>query len=70
MGLGTQDTFEEAQAFAAEHGLTFDMVWDPTFESWRFYEVFGQPSYVLVGADGLVRDRGFGMFPDDVTEGL
>lgn len=36
------------------------MVWDPSFESWSAFEVTGQPTAVLLGADGseLARWRG------------
>jgi hypothetical protein len=33
VGLGTQDSFTEAQDFVARHGVTFRMFWDRGFVS-------------------------------------
>ena len=45
-------------------------MWDESFESWNFYGVSGQPAYALIGADGLLVERGFGMFPGNIADEL
>ncbi len=70
VGLGTQDDFEFAKRFAATHELTIPMVWDPGFDSWRHYDILGQPAYVLVSAEGKVVAKDFGMWPDDILDRL
>lgn len=70
IGLGTQDDFDFAKRFAAQHDLTIPMVWDEGFDSWRFYDILGQPAYVLVNAEGQVVAKDFGMWPDDILDKL
>ena len=31
---------------------SFPLLWDPSFDSWRFFGVQGQPFALLFGADG------------------
>ena len=64
VGLGTQDTFEEAQAFVARSGTTFPMLWDPTFRSWRALGVTGQPAAMLVDRGGARVKMWFGRFDE------
>lgn len=68
IGLGTQDTFDQAKEFVDRHSISFDMVWDDTFDSWTFYGVTGQPAYALVSAEGKFVDGGFGMFPESIVD--
>lgn len=52
------------------HELTFPMVWDESFESWRFYGISGQPAYVLLDAAGELVDASYGMWPADIADRL
>jgi peroxiredoxin len=60
VGLGTQDSFRQAQAFVARHGITFRMLWDRGFSSWNGFGITGQPASVLVSADGRELKRWIG----------
>jgi peroxiredoxin len=64
VGLGTQDTFGEAQDFLARHGITFELLWDPTFESWRALGVSSQPTAMLLGPDGVLLGTWRGRLPE------
>lgn len=64
VGLGTQDSLREAEQFVQRYGTTFDMLWDPTFESWRALEVTGQPAAILVDRNGALVKRYFGVFDE------
>ncbi len=33
-------------------GITFTMLWDPTFESWRQLGISGQPAGMLLDSNG------------------
>lgn len=65
VGLGTQDSFGEAQGFAARHKVTFRMLWDRGFKSWDHFGIQGQPASVLVSADGRELKRWIGSLDDD-----
>ncbi len=65
IGLGTQDSFGEAQEFRDRHGITFTMVWDESFQTWQAFEVSAQPAAVLVSAAGEPLGRWSGMFSED-----
>lgn len=52
IGLGTQDDLRLAKDFVAKGKITFPMLWDETFDSWRQLGIRSQPSAVLVSADG------------------
>ena len=65
MGLGTQDSFSEAQGFVARHGVTFRMLWDRGFKSWDHFGIQGQPASVLVSADGRELQRWIGALDAD-----
>jgi peroxiredoxin len=46
---------EPVRAFAAELGLTFDMLQDRSNNSQQVYQALGVPHSVLVGRDGKVK---------------
>lgn len=49
--------------------MTTTMLWDPSFDSWRHYEIYGQPAAVLLAPDGEPIRRWSGPFdPDEVLE--
>ncbi len=52
IGLGTQDDLRLARDFVAKGKITFPMLWDDSFDSWRQLGIRSQPSAVLVAADG------------------
>lgn len=64
MGLGTQDTFEEAQAFARQQRFSFTMLWDRGFESWARLGIASQPAAILFSRDGTVLKRWVGPFDE------
>jgi peroxiredoxin len=57
VGFGTQDSFDEAQDFRAEHGITFPLLWDGSFVSWQELGITGQPAAILYAADGTEMKR-------------
>lgn len=52
IGLGTQSDYDEAKEFVARYGITFPMFWESGFESWDGFEVFRQPTSILVSRGG------------------
>ena len=53
MGLGTQDSFSQAQDFVSDTGTqTIDMLWDSSGTSWIRLGARGQPSWMLLDANG------------------
>ena len=52
VGVGTQDSFGEAEEFVARHGITFKMLWEDGFESWRGFGIQRQPASILVSNQG------------------
>lgn len=66
MGLGTQSTLAQAQAFVTTHGTeSFPMLWDPTFASWAALGITAQPASMLLTADGRVVDAWAGRIPEE-----
>jgi len=65
VGLGTQDSLEEARDFVARYRTTFTMLWDSSFRSWRELGIPGQPAAVLLAPDGREVKRWLGAFPED-----
>jgi hypothetical protein len=63
--LGTQDGLARAEEFVAVHDLTFPVLWDPGFDSWRALEVPGQPYAVLIDGQGRELGRWSGAIPED-----
>ena len=65
IGLGTQDSAEEAVDFVARHGTySFPMYWDETFESWQVFGIRSQPAAALLAPDGEVLAAWLGAFPE------
>lgn len=51
--MGAQDNLDLAADFLAATGVSTPlMIWDPGFESWIYYGVTGQPTAILVDAEG------------------
>ena len=50
--MGAQDDFNLALSFVTEFGVTTPtMVWDPSFTTWRQYEIRTNSSMILLNAD-------------------
>ncbi len=67
IGLGTQDSLGEAEAFAETYGTTFTMLWDESFQSWIELGVTAQPTAILLTADGTIVTGWIGGFPEDTV---
>ncbi len=66
VGLGGQDSVEEAEAFVADTGTeNVEMYWDPSLETWTFFEVRSQPAAVLINTDGSVAGTWSGQLATD-----
>lgn len=53
IGLGAQDSLEQAQDFVATFGtVSFPMVWDASFSSWIELGVVSQPYWILFDSEG------------------
>ena len=65
VGLGTQDDLGQAEEFVATHSLTFPVLWDSGFDSWRALGVPGQPYVVLIDGQGRELGRWSGGIPED-----
>jgi hypothetical protein len=57
IGLGTQSSYDEARDFVARYGITFRMFWDSGFKSWDGFDVFRQPTSILVSRGGTTIKR-------------
>ncbi|MCP5026687.1 MAG: hypothetical protein GY929_10430 [Actinomycetia bacterium] len=70
MGLGTQDSLEQAADFVADNGtVSFPMLWDPSSESWAVYGIQSQPAAILLEPGGQPITGWLGRFsPDDVLD--
>lgn len=69
VGVGTQDSFGQAEDFVAKHNLTTPtMVWDESFTSWTDMGITSMPTWILFGPDGKQLLRWAGQFPEsDIT---
>lgn len=66
IGLGTQNTVEEAVEFVRATGTTsFPMYWDETFVSWTPFGLTGQPAAALISPDGELIGAWLGPFDLD-----
>ena len=66
IGLGAQDSYDEALEFVEAYGTTsFRMLYDPSFESWRALGVRGQPTSILFDGDGRGQFVWYGPFNED-----
>ena len=65
VGLGTQDSFEEARDFVKRYGTTsFTMLWDRGHDSWRRLGISGQPAAILFDRHGRPIDKWLGQFDE------
>jgi hypothetical protein len=64
IGLGTQSGYDEAKDFMSRYGITFRMFWDSGFDSWDGFDVWGQPTSILVSRDGTKMKRWQGAMND------
>ena len=65
VGLGAQDSFEEAQEFVERRGTrSFSMLWDPTFDSWRPLGITATPTAILFDGAGSPLKRWLGPFDE------
>ncbi|MGI9648287.1 MAG: TlpA family protein disulfide reductase [Acidimicrobiia bacterium] len=65
MGLGAQDTHEDALAFVDNYGTeSFRMLYDASFESWSALGVRGQPTSILFDTDGRGHTIWYGPFDE------
>jgi thiol-disulfide isomerase/thioredoxin len=65
VGIGTQDDQAYAEEFLSTTGVnTPQMLWDPSFESWRVMGITAQPTWVLVRGDGSLITGWVGGFPE------
>ena len=66
VGLGTQDTLDEAHEFVDEFGTeSFTMLWDDSYQTWQEIGITSQPSAVLIDSDGTPINGWVGPFPED-----
>lgn len=71
VGLGTQDGLDAAEKFVARHNISFQMLWDESFESWRELGVASQPVSILLSAEGRELKRWSGELSEgDMAEVL
>ena len=65
VGLGAQDSFEEAEEFVDRYGTrSFRMLWDPELESWRQLGVTGTPTFAIFDREGRPIDAWVGLFDE------
>ena len=64
IGIGTQDSFDEAKAFRTRHSITFSLLWDESFDTWNAFGVQSQPAAILLTANGNTLGRWQGQFPE------
>lgn len=48
---------ENIQSFASEYNLTFDILHDPQGNIQRTYQTTGVPETIIVGRDGIIRNK-------------
>jgi thiol-disulfide isomerase/thioredoxin len=66
VGLGTQSDEKAARAFVERHRLrTPQMLWDPSFATWDYLGLAGQPAGRLFSPDGTLVGEWFGPIPED-----
>lgn len=65
VGVGTQDSFGQAEDFVSKHDLTTPtMVWDESFTSWTTMGINSMPTWILFDADGKQVLRQSGQLPE------
>ena len=66
IGLGTQNTVEDAVDFVESTGtISFPMYWDETFVSWNAFGVQGTPAAALLSPTGEILGGWIGPFDLD-----
>ena len=66
VGLGTQDSAEEAVEFVEMTGTTsVPMLWDETFQTWTAFGISAQRAVALLSPDGEPIAGWLGGFPED-----
>jgi len=71
VGVGTQDSFAQAEDFVAKHDLRKPtMVWDESFESWQVMQINSMPTFILLSANGDMLLRVAGQFPEEQLTSL
>jgi cytochrome c-type biogenesis protein len=70
IGIAVRDTPEAVDAFAAAHGLTFDIALDDDLALTRSYNVVGQPTTLLIGRDGVIQQIFYSVISADVLTPL
>lgn len=69
IGIGAQDNLDAAQRFVTQTGITFTMLWDPTFDSWNYYEILSNSDLQVLDRSGdRVGDLIHGFSPERVEE--
>ena len=68
VAVGAQGNITDADGFMDETGLrTATVVWDDAYAVWRHYEVYGQPTALLLDAKGnLIHEFGGRFRAEDV----
>jgi hypothetical protein len=65
VGLGAQDTHQEALEFVDNYGTTsFRMLYDESFESWAQLGIRGQPISILFDTEGRGHTIWYGPFDE------
>lgn len=64
LGLGTQDSFGEANRFLKRYSISFPFLWDDGFTSWQKLGIPSQPAAILFSADGKELGRWSGVLPE------
>ena len=68
IGIGTQDSLDDAKAFLKRHDVrSFPLLWEDGFESWNHFGVQSQPIAILLTRDGDVVDQWRGALGDEET---
>lgn len=60
VGVNTGESAGTVRAWAAERGIAFPLALDETGETAALYQLRGQPTTVILDADGVVRDIVYG----------
>lgn len=70
LGVNAQDSAQKAREFAADLGITFELVRDPTASYFSAVGGFGWPTTLLVDEDGFIRYRHTGTLDAEQLRGL
>lgn len=70
IGVNTQDSLEQAEALAAQTGVTYDLGLDPDGALFSDFEVIAMPSTFFVDADGAIVHRHAGLLTEQQLRDL